>query len=210
VYNQYMQTPQSKPGKWTEADYQSWPDDERWELIEGVAYAQDQGAGFREAQLLAMSPAPSRRHQQISTRLLLKIGGFLASQPCQIYPAPFDVRLDAASETALCIVQPDLSIICDPNKLDDQGCSGAPDWIIEVLSPASARRDKVQKLSLYEQYGVREYWLVEPADEVLWVFRLQPSGLYARPDTYATEAQVPVGIFAGQLMIDLAQIFAPD
>jgi len=150
-------------------DYRRWPDDERWELIDGRPFN--------------MSPAPTRGHQQ----LVLEIGRQLANQldnaECEVYVAPFDVRLPEANDTddeIENVVQPDVVVVCDPGKLDDAGCRGAPDWIVEVLSPRTAAKDQTAKLRLYEHHGVREYWLVHPTDRVLTIYRLD-GGAFGRP-----------------------------
>jgi len=163
-----------KLGRFTYADYCTWPDEERWELIEGEAYA--------------MSPAPARVHQEVVVELVRQIGNHLQGDHCRVYVAPFDIRLpyrdeaDAAVET---VVQPDIAVICDPSKLDERGCRGAPDWIIEVLSPTTAAKDQIRKRALYERHGVREYWLVHPTDRVLFMYRLGTDG-YGKPDVLPT------------------------
>jgi len=137
--------------RFTYADYCTWPEEERWELIDGEAYA--------------MAPAPARVHQDVVVAIAARIYGALGGTACRVYIAPFDVRLpdrDEADEVVTTVVQLDIAVICDPAKLDDKGCRGAPDWIIEVLSPATAAKDQIQKRALYERHGVREYWLVHP------------------------------------------------
>lgn len=144
----------------TYGDYRRWAGDERWELIGGEA--------------LAMSPSPSRRHQDLLVGLLTRIAAALGDSDCRVYPAPFDVRLPGPGESGdaiTTVVQPDLSVVCDPSKLDDAGCVGAPDWVIEILSPATAARDRVQKRELYEQQGVTEYWVGDPEEETVTVYR---------------------------------------
>jgi Uma2 family endonuclease len=124
---------------WTYADYCSWPDDERCELIDGVAYA--------------MSPAPSRQYQELSGELFRQFANHLKGKPCKVYDAPFDLRLseqNAASDNYVTtVVQPDILVVCDSSKLDDRGCNGAPDLIVEILSPATAARDLKEKFDLY-------------------------------------------------------------
>lgn len=154
--------PQQAPAapRFTYGDYRRWHGDERWELIDGEARA--------------MSPAPSRLHQQVLTRLAAQIVPALEDGPCEVYVAPFDVRLprgDEPDDEIETVLQPDLSIICDPEKLDGAGCRGAPDWVIEVLSPATEARDRVHKRALYERHGVREVWLVDPEDRTVTVYR---------------------------------------
>jgi Uma2 family endonuclease len=164
-----MGLPQRDIERHTYADYCRWPDDTRYELIDGIAYA--------------MSPAPTRRHQTSTGELFRQIANALQGHRCRPYIAPFDVRLpsgkeaDAAVDT---VVQPDISVICDPAKLDDKGCRGAPDWIIEILSPATASHDQIVKRALYERVGVREYWLVHPVDNIVTIYLLGPEG-YAKP-----------------------------
>lgn len=154
----------------TYADYLGWDDDQRWELIDGEA--------------VAMSPAPGLVHQAVSMALSIQVGSFLREKPCQVFAAPFDVRLaagDDPDEALTTVVQPDLVVICDPSKLDRAGCRGAPDWIIEILSPSTAARDHLQKRELYERHGVRELWLVHPVDHLVWVYRLGDDGTYGAP-----------------------------
>jgi Uma2 family endonuclease len=94
------------------------------------------------------------------------------------------------------VVQPDVAVICDPRKLDDKGCRGAPDWIIEILSPASAAHDQIRKRVLYERHGVREYWLLHPVDRVLTIYRLGEDGAFGKPDIRTLEEPTPVGVIA--------------
>ena len=152
---------QTQPG-FTYGDYRQWPEDERWELIAGEAYA--------------MSPAPTRTHQMILGEIFRQIANFLEDKPCQVYIAPFDVLLpegNEADDAIETVVQPDLVVVCDASKLDEKGCRGAPDWVIEVLSPSTASKDHVRKKSLYERHGVREYWLVHPTDQLLTRYLLE-------------------------------------
>lgn len=153
----------------TYAEYAAWPDDVRYELIDGIAYA--------------MGPAPTRRHQEVALELARQIADALEGSPCRPYIAPFDVRLPRADEAdgkIDTVVQPDISVICDKAKLDERGCRGAPDWIVEVLSPGSAGHDQVVKRELYERVGVREYWLVHPIDKVVTIYLLA-AGAYGKP-----------------------------
>ena len=152
--------------RFTYADYLKWPEDERWELIDGVAYAM---------------AAPGRLHQETVLELGAQILQQLRGTSCKPYIAPFDVRLAQANETddrIETVVQPDLAVICDKRKLDDKGCRGAPDWIIEVLSPSTAVKDMDHKRRLYEHYGVKEYWIVHPVDHWVMVYNLQEQGHY--------------------------------
>ena len=151
--------------RYTYADYVGWSDGIRYELIDGYAYA--------------MSPAPTRRHQYVVLELARQIATVLKGTPCCPYIAPFDVRLprdNEADDDVDTVVQPDISVICDPAKLDERGCRGAPDWIIEVLSPSTSGHDQIVKRALYERVGVREYWLVHPVDNVVTIYVLAAGG----------------------------------
>lgn len=127
----------------------------------------------------------------------------------QGYSAPFDVRLaegDEADDDIVNVVQPDLTVVCDRSRLDDKGCKGSPDLIVEVLSPATARKDLKEKLSLYEKVGVREYWIVDPAVNTVMVFRQTDEQRFGRPEIYSEEDRIEVGIFE-ELAIDLVSVF---
>lgn len=179
----------------TYGDYLRWDDGERWELIDGVTYN--------------MTPAPSRHHQQISGELFLQFGNQLRNTGCKVYAAPFEVRLpegDEADEAVRTVVQPDISVICDDSKLDDKGCKGCPDLIVEILSPSTARKDMKEKFLRYERAGLREYWIADPAGKTVTVFSLSDAGLFGRPDVYGEEERIIVGIL-DNLEIDLQQVF---
>lgn len=181
-----MSQPAPRIDYFTYGDYCHWPDEERWELIDGQAYA--------------MSPAPTRMHQEFVVELARQIGNALQGHPCKIYVAPFDVRLprrNEADDQVDTVVQPDVAVICDPGKLDDKGCRGAPDWIIEILSPSSAAHDQIRKRALYERHGVREYWLLHPVDRVLTIYRLGQDGAYGTPDIRPLDEPTPVAIIPG-------------
>jgi Uma2 family endonuclease len=178
-----------KIGYFSYGDYCQWPEEERWELIDGEAFA--------------MAPAPTRLHQEFVVELARQIGNALQGPPCRVYVAPFDVRLprqDEADAQVDTVVQPDVAVICDPRKLDDKGCRGAPDWIIEILSPASAAHDQIRKRALYERHGVREYWLLHPVDRVLTIYRLSEDGAFGKPDIRTLEEPTPASLIA-DLMI---------
>ncbi|WP_421826533.1 Uma2 family endonuclease [Larkinella sp.] len=149
--------------KYSYADYLTWQLDEWVELIKG--------------KVARMSPAPKRIHQRLSGRLFAETEQYLRGKTCQVYHAPFDVRLSTThvitNEEIETVVQPDISVICDPAKLDEQGCIGAPDWIIEILSPGSMARDTKEKFDLYEENGVKEYWIVAPGEKNISVFVLE-------------------------------------
>lgn len=153
----------------TFADYRAWPEDVRYELIDGIAYM--------------MSPAPSREHQEIVGEIFRQAANAVEGTGCRAYTAPFDVRLpkgNEADDQVDTVVQPDVLVVCDRSKLDDRGMRGTPDWIVEVLSPASASHDQTLKLAAYERVRVPEVWLVHPTDRVLTVYRIEGSN-FGRP-----------------------------
>lgn len=177
----------------TYADYCSWPDDVRYELIDGVAYA--------------MGPAPVRRHQGILGEVFRQVANILDGSPCRPYIAPFDVRLPKAEEIDNdidTVVQPDLVVICDRAKLDDKGCRGAPDWVVEVLSPSTAGHDQILKRALYQRVGVREYWLVHPVDRIVTTYTLD-GGRYGVPDVRELVGALAVGVLP-QIVIDWERV----
>ncbi|MCL1790888.1 MAG: Uma2 family endonuclease [Peptococcaceae bacterium] len=176
--------------KYSYQDYCAWDDKERWELIEGAPYN--------------MSPAPSRFHQKISSNLHRQLANFLHDKSCEVYPAPFDVRLNAegADDT---VVQPDLVVICDRAKLDDHGCVGVPDMVVEITSPSTARHDRFIKFQMYRKAGVREFWIVDPETKTAQVFILE-NGQYIAT-MYGDTDTVPVHVLEG-CEIDLQDVFA--
>lgn len=174
---------------YTYADYCRWDDGQRWELIDGVAYL--------------MAPAPTTFHQIMAFQIGHHVEQALKDKPCTVILAPVDVRLpktSAQDDQTDTIVQPDLLVVCDPSKLDRKGVKGAPDWIVEVLSPKTAGYDQIVKREIYERAGVPEYWLVHPVDRVLTIYRLE-NGRYGIPDIRELTGQTPVGPLAG-VMVD--------
>lgn len=183
--------------KYTYADYLAWDDDKRWEIIEGEP--------------ILMSPAPNRIHQKISAELLRQFANFLQGKKCQVYAAPFDVRFPSGNEIddkIETVVQPDLSVICDRKKLDHAGCRGAPDLIIEILSISNAKHDHIRKLHLYEKHKVKQYWIIDPEEKILWVRQIK-SGKYLSPQVYSEKDRVEVSILP-DLTIYLGLVFAED
>lgn len=184
-----------KKEKFTYADYLTWPDDERWELINGVPHN--------------MSPAPSRKHQEIIGELYTRINVYLRDKECKVYLAPFDVVLptkdSSQDEKIENVVQPDIAVICNMTKLTDKGCTGAPDLVVEVLSPGTVKKDRNEKFRLYEQVGVKEYWIADPLHETIEVYLLV-NGKYNYLQTYVKEDELKVNIF-DDLVIDLKPIF---
>jgi Uma2 family endonuclease len=183
--------------RYTYADYLTWLDDRRMELIDGFIH---------------FMSAPVRIHAHVSMELSTIIRTFIKKRKgkCRIYYAPFDVRLPSNNETEdskiYNVVQPDICVICDLSKLDDKGCIGAPDLIVEVLSPSTLKNDWNYKFNLYEAAGVREYWIIDPKTKVVNVFLLQPDGKYDFGTVYECNQKAPVHIFEG-LEIDLSELF---
>lgn len=193
-----MALPQLKEHqRFSYADYLAWPDGERWELIDGVPYA--------------MSPAPGSRHQHIQAGFIAQLYTQLKGRVCQVFGAPFDVRLSATdnqSDSEIdTVVQPDVVVVCDRNKIDDRGCNGSPDLIIEILSPSTSKYDLSDKRSLYERHGVGELWFVHPLDNTAMIFYLQENRKYGSPDVYGADATVALRSVDG-IEIDLGDVFA--
>lgn len=189
--------PSTCPGEtFTYADYCTWPDEERWELIDGVAYD--------------MSPAPNRTHSLILGELSRQVRNYFHGKPCEVHQAPFDIRLpkrDEADAKVNTVVQPDLLVICDQDKLDEKGARGAPDLAIEVLSPSTQAHDQLRKLNLYENRGVKQYWIFSQEGTVM-VFTLGKDGRYGRPQTYDRTMTLETRLFPG-LRVDLSTVFPP-
>jgi Uma2 family endonuclease len=186
-------------GTYTYADYLTWQFDEMLELIKGKVF---------------MCPAPNVNHQRIVRNLSGSLYNFFRHKRCEFFSAPFDVRLYdrkksiLKNEESFTVVQPDLCVICNPDFLDNQSCNGAPDWIIEIVSKSNSKRDIQTKYKLYQESGVKEYWLVYPFEEAIHQFVLNDEtqkyllqGMFAN-DGYASPYLFP------DLLIDLTEIFA--
>ena len=146
---------------YTYADYFKWKFEERVELIKGKVFK--------------MSPAPNRFHQKLAGHIYLRMGVFLEGKPCEVYTAPFDVRIPRKSKDdkdIITVLQPDVCVICDPSKLDFRGCIGAPELVVEVLSPGNNAKELKKKYEVYEEAGVKEYWVVSPQDQWLRIYTL--------------------------------------
>ena len=187
-------TPLPAEKRYTYADALSWDESDRIELVYGDP--------------VMMSP-PSRVHQETVMAMLLQIGAYLNGKRCKVYPAPFGVRLfEEESDSPYdvdTLVEPDITVVCDPDKLDDAGCKGAPDLIIEVLSPSTQRYDRVTKFNLYQRAGVQEYWIVDPDSRVVSVYTLE-DGAYHAAAVYSAGSSVPVGVLE-DCKIDLSAVF---
>lgn len=144
---------------YTYADYLLWKLKERVELFKG--------------KIFKMSPAPVRTHQVIVLNITRVLDSYFRNNPCELYLAPFDVRIPNKNGEILTVVQPDLCVICDLSKLDERGCLGAPDLVVEILSPGNTKKEMDYKFSIYEEAGVLEYWLVHPTDRTVQSFVLE-------------------------------------
>ena len=172
--------------RYTYADYLTWMDEVRRELIEGF---------------IKLLPAPRAIHAEVGYNISWHLGTIIRKKKCKckVYPAPFDVRLPKNGETdhdkIYTVVQPDISVICDLTKIDVDGCCGAPDMVVEVLSLSTTKRDMNDKFFLYEKSGVKEYWVVHPDEKGIQVFLLQENGKYDNGTLYERKGKVPVHIF---------------
>ncbi len=173
---------------YTEEDYYNLPENVRAELIDGQFY---------------YMAAPSRVHQKILMFLSKTIANYIDSKngPCEVYPAPFAVKL--FSEDDKNMVEPDISVICDPNKLTDRGCTGAPDWIVEIVSPSNSSHDYIRKLNLYADAGVREYWIVNPDKKSIYVYHLEETQF--ETTAYTLQDKIKVNIY-DDLWIDFTEL----
>lgn len=194
--NEFITVEEPNPSlEYSYADYLKWRFEERVELIKG--------------KIMKMT-APNRKHQEISGELMYYITSFSKNKTCKAYNAPFDVRLPnknkSSNEKILTVVQPDVCVICDVSKLDDKGCIGAPDLIIEILSPGNSKKEIRLKYEVYEEAGVKEYWIINPVEENVAVLVLSTSGKFDGAKLYATGDIIYSNAVAG-LAINLSDIF---
>ncbi|WP_304516750.1 Uma2 family endonuclease [Cecembia rubra] len=193
--NNLVKEPYTEYGRYTYADYLTWEIDHMVELIKGKV--------FRQA-----AAAPRRIHQEISVKITSQLFATLKGRKCKVFSAPFDVRLPVKSrkhEDINTVVQPDICVVCDPEKLDDLGCVGAPDLIMEILSPSNNKKELQNKYEVYEESGVLEYWIIHPYEKTLLVYTLTdrkyiPSRLFTLGD------QVPSQCIEG-FVLDLDELF---
>ncbi|MCI9503333.1 MAG: Uma2 family endonuclease [Hungatella sp.] len=173
---------------YTEEDYYNLPENVRAELIDGQIY---------------YMAAPSRIHQKILNFLNTEINIYIRSKDgsCEVYPAPFAVKLFEDDDKT--VVEPDISVICDPNKLTERGCTGAPDWIVEIVSPSTSSHDYIRKLNLYAKAGVKEYWIIDPRTEKVFVYHLDQADVNA--DSYTFQDKIKVNIY-DDLWIGFAEL----
>ena len=181
--------------KYTYADYMTWRFKERVELIKG--------------RIFKMSPAPNLNHQRISGEIFFEVKSFLKGKSCQVFHAPFDVRLPIPSKkrkSPNTVVQPDITVICDESKLDKQGCNGAPDLVMEILSPGNTKKEMKDKLNIYQEAGIPEYWLFTPEYEFVIVYSLNKKGKYVSSMAYTSEDFIESKSVKG-FKLDLSVVF---
>jgi len=180
---------------YTYADYLTWTMDEMVELIKGRVYK--------------MNAAPKRIHQGISLSISIELGTFLKSKKCKVFAAPFDVRLPVNSKRNKeinTVVQPDICVICDPLKLDDAGCIGAPDLIIEILSKGNNKKELKYKYEVYEESGVKEYWIIHPDEQTLLIYTLE-NNKYRPSKLFTTGDEITTPILPG-FVLSLDEVFS--
>lgn len=185
--------------RYTYADYLTWLDDKRRELLDGF--------------IRLMSPAPTTAHAQVSRKIFVSFVNYIENNNghCQAFTAPFDVRFpkkpdEVADNKIYTVVQPDICVVCDESKIDERGCLGAPDMVVEILSMSSQKYDLNDKFNLYEATGVKEYWVVSPMDKAVNVFILQDDGKFDRGTVYEKEMEISVKTLSG-LSFNTAKIF---
>jgi len=184
--------------KYTYDDYKTWDDEQRVELIDGIVYAMS---------------APSQSHQRVLSKIARRFGNYLEGKSCEVFQSPSDVRLNYDKEDNT-VVQPDMFVVCNKSKLDGQNCNGAPDLVLEVLSPSTKRKDEIVKLNKYIGAGVKEYWIVHPEEKIIYIYA--PNGKFDmkaytlsddKEGAFEPGTIIKVGILEG-LEIDLKDIFA--
>ena len=185
----------SYSGQYSYADYLRWTIEERLELIKGKIF---------------QLAAPNRLHQDLCGRVYYEIATFLKrNKPCSVYIAPFDVRLPRKSnddKDIITVLQPDVCVICDPAMLDDRGCIGAPDIVVEILSPGNNKKELRNKYAVYEESGVREYWIVSPLEQTFMAYHLDDAGQFI-PTRLMTSGDIyTTGILPG-FQLDLEKVF---
>ncbi|MDD5114648.1 MAG: Uma2 family endonuclease [Methylobacter sp.] len=187
-------------GTYSYADYLTWQLEENVELIKG--------------KIMAMSPAPNLKHQNAITNLGGSLYQYFHKRPCKLFYAPFDIKLYNSQKSKLSdqdvfsVVQPDLCVICDKDKLTEQGCNGAPDWIIEILSPGNSKKEMRLKYDLYQENGVTEYWLVYPYEQAVYQFVLDQTTEKYQLFAMVAGDELATPFLFPELHIDLADVFA--
>ncbi|HSJ67550.1 MAG TPA: Uma2 family endonuclease [Anditalea sp.] len=192
-----MEEPYTSYGSYSYADYLTWEIDGMVELIKGKV--------FRQA------AAPKMKHQEISIRISSKFFNYLEKKTCKVFAAPFDVRLPLHSnknEDIFTVVQPDICVVCDPEKLDEAGCIGAPDLVVEILSPGNNKKELQNKYEVYEESGVKEYWVIHPEEQTLMIYTLKdgkfiPSKLFTSGEMVASSCIEGFQIDLDEVFVDL-------
>jgi Uma2 family endonuclease len=177
------------------AHYLNWVFDDRVELIKG--------------KIFKMCPGPARLHQEISIKIASELFGFLKNKPCEVYTAPFDVRFPKDSKEdkdIYTVLQPDICVVCDPAKLDDRGCIGAPDIVAEILSPGNNKKELLNKYNVYEEFGVKEYWIISPAEKTFLKYTLDENGNYQPSRLFTLSEKVQSSVLPG-FELDLDEVF---
>jgi Uma2 family endonuclease len=190
-----IQEPVTEYGTYSYADYLTWQMDEMVEIIKG--------------RLFKMNAAPKRVHQKVSGKVFNRFFTYLEGKKCEVYEAPFDVRLPVKSnknEEIYTVVQPDICVICDKSKLDDAGCLGAPELIVEILSPGNNQKELKDKYEVYEESGVNEYWIIHPTEQTLLIYTLT-NGKYV-PSRLFTNGDIVASICIAGFVLDLSYLFA--
>lgn len=181
--------------QYTFADVLTWDEGRHIEIINGEAF---------------MMASPSSIHQEISMEISRQLANYLEGKRCRVYPAPFDVRLfeknGDSPEDVDTVVEPDISVVCDRNKIDVRGCKGAPDLVVEILSPSSLRSDRLVKLRLYQRAGVREYWIVDPENKTVQVLLLDGDKTLRPHEDYGRDDVAKVNVLDG-CFIELGKVF---
>jgi Uma2 family endonuclease len=178
---------------YTYFDYLTWKFQERVELFKGKVFQ--------------MSPAPASRHQRLSNKISVPLSNYLYGNPCEVFYAPFDVRLqkNIDDKKSITVVQPDICVICDPTKIDEKGCNGAPDLVIEILSPGNSKKEMKNKFELYEEAGVQEYWIVDPEKEMVLQYLLE-KGIFTNHRPLVSDDILKSEAIKG-FSLDLSEIF---
>jgi len=177
------------------SNYLNWLFPERVELIKG--------------KIFKMSPAPSRVHQEVAGNIFLKLGNFLDGKLCKVYSAPFDVRFpkeSKADKDVYTVLQPDICVICDKSKLDARGCIGAPDLVVEVLSPGNTKMELLNKYKVYEEFGVKEYWVVSQSDQSILIYTLNDSGKFQPSKIFTHSEKITSSVLPG-FELELDDVF---
>ncbi|MCC5932336.1 MAG: Uma2 family endonuclease [Cyclobacteriaceae bacterium] len=192
-----IKEPFTEYGRYTYADYLSWQIDEMVELIKGKVFKQ--------------AAAPRVNHQRVSAKVFTKLYNFLEGKHCEAFSAPFDVRLPLKSkkhEDINTVVQPDICVVCDPEKIDELGCVGAPDLVVEILSPGNNSKELHNKFEVYEESGVKEYWIIHPAECTVMIYTLVEGKFIA--SRLFTIGDIVYSEVVKGFILDLDEVFGPE